>query len=99
MICTRISATRWFLLFALSGAALQAEGTAAQPTRAPTESVNSRTVREKGGLRPGENLLFNGWGVTPAGQHVAISDLALKLIIAPDKRRLVAVHGGFNKHG
>jgi YVTN family beta-propeller protein len=28
-----------------------------------------------------------------------VSDLALKLVIAPDQKRLVAVHGGFNQHG
>jgi len=62
-------------------------------------NVNSPEVRKKAGLNPGDNLLFNGWGLTPAGRHVAVSDLALKMVIAPDKRALVAVHGGFNQHG
>ena len=70
-----------------------------QPVRAPSESVNSPEVRAKAGLKPNENLLFNGWGVTPAGTQVPVSDLALKLVVSPDKKWLVAVHGGFTKHG
>ena len=48
---------------------------------------------------PSTNVLFNGWGLTPAGQQVAISDLALKMVVAPDGATLVAVSGGFNDHG
>jgi len=67
--------------------------------RDPTQDVNSRALREQPGLHPDTNLLFNGWGVTPAGRHVPVSDWALKLVVAPDQRRLVAVHGGFTEHG
>src|SRR5438105_15020321 len=67
--------------------------------RKPTEDVNSPAVRKRSGLEPNENLLFNGWGATPAGEHVAITDNALRLVFSPDKARLVAVNGGFNKHG
>jgi DNA-binding beta-propeller fold protein YncE len=49
--------------------------------------------------KPGDNLLFNGWGVTPAGEHVKTSDLPLKMLVAPDKKRLVSVNGGFGEHG
>src|SRR6266581_5909606 len=69
------------------------------PVRQPVEDVNSAAVRRKEGLTPNENLLFNGWGVTPAGEHAPVSDMALKLVIAPDKRRLGAVSGGFGNHG
>src|SRR6266542_1282677 len=69
------------------------------PLRQPTEDVNNPELRRKAGLQPNENLLFNGWGVTPAGDHVPVSDMALKLVVAPDKRRLVAVSGGFSNHG
>ncbi len=48
---------------------------------------------------PGTNLLFNGWGLTPAGQSTGISDLPLKMVVSPDKTSLMAVCGGFNKHG
>ena len=44
-------------------------------------------------------MLFNGWGITPAGSSVAISDLALKLVIAPDKKTVIAVSGGFTNTG
>ena len=70
-----------------------------QQVRQPDEEVDSSALRVRPGLRPNANLLFNGWGMTPAGQHVPMSDLALKLVVAPDKQKLVAVHGGFNRHG
>jgi len=69
------------------------------PVRQAIEDVNNPELRRKAGLQPNENLLFNGWGVTPAGDHVPLSDMTLRLVIAPDKRRLVAVSGGFSNHG
>jgi YVTN family beta-propeller protein len=48
---------------------------------------------------PGPELLFNGWGLTPAGTHEAISDLPLKMIIAPGGKVAIAVCAGFNKPG
>jgi len=70
-----------------------------QPVRQPDEDVNSPALRERQGLRPNTNLLFNGWGVSPAGEQTLVSDLALKMVVAPDQKRVVAVHGGFNEHG
>src|SRR6266446_6206502 len=67
--------------------------------RQTTEDVNDATVRGRPGLRPDAHLLFNGWGITPAGTPVPISDLALKLVIAPDKKTVVAVSGGFRNPG
>jgi YVTN family beta-propeller protein len=86
------------LLAAIAIAGIQAPAQA-QPVRQPGEEVNSAAVRERQGLRPDTNLLFNGWGVTPAGQQALVSDLALKMVVAPDQKRVVAVHGGFNEHG
>src|SRR5690349_4136620 len=74
-------------------------GVAQERTRQQAQDVNSREVREEPGLHPGENLLFNGWGISPAGRQVPAGDLALKMVLAPDHRRLVAVHGGFNQQG
>jgi len=71
----------------------------AQQVRQPGEGVNSSALRARPGLIPNTNLLFNGWGMTPAGEHVPTTDLALKLVVPPDGQRLVAVHGGFNRHG
>ena len=67
--------------------------------RQSEQDVNSPDLRQKQGLIPGTALLFNGWGMTPAGESVPIADLALKLTITPDGKSLIAVHGGFNKHG
>jgi YVTN family beta-propeller protein len=85
-----------FAAFAMSGFGAQAQE---QPVRQPGEDVNSAAVRERPGLRPDKNLLFNGWGVTPAGQQTLVGDLALKLVLAPDQKRVVAVHGGYNQQG
>lgn len=70
-----------------------------QPVRQADEDVNNADVRQRPGLHPNKDLLFNGWGVTPAGESVPVSDLCLKMVVAPDKKHVVAVHGGFNKHG
>lgn len=70
------------------------------PGRSAGDDVKSADIRQRQGLLPGDNLLFNGWGVTPAGRHVLIrSDLALKMIVSPDGQRLLAVTGGYNDHG
>ena len=79
--------------------ALASVSAPAQATRQPSEDVDSAQVRQRPGLAPDKNLLFNGWGVTPAGEHVVVSDLPLRLVVAPDQKHLVAVHGGYNKHG
>jgi YVTN family beta-propeller protein len=87
------------LLLFVSLSGINSSVTAANPVRQPDEDVNSPEVRTRAGLRPDEHLLFNGWGVTPAGEQVSTTDLALKLVVAPDGKRLFAVHGGFNQHG
>src|ERR1039458_4826325 len=69
------------------------------PVRKPADSVNDAALRESPGLRPNENILFNGWGITPAGEHVPLSDLPLKLVVAPDGKFLLAVSGGYNDTG
>jgi YVTN family beta-propeller protein len=68
-------------------------------TRQPGEDVNSAALRTRQGLTSGPNLLFNGWGVSPAGQHVDCGDLALKILIAPDKKAAIAVCAGYNRQG
>ena len=80
---------------------LSSSGFAVPPaaSRTPADDLNSPAIRERAGLLPGANLLFNGWGVTPAGSHTRISDMALKMVISPDKKRLVAVSGGFSDTG
>jgi YVTN family beta-propeller protein len=69
-------------------------------SRKPQDDVNSAELRGRQGLAPGENLLFNGWGVTPAGKHTEIrSDLPSKMVISPDHKRLVALTAGYNDEG
>src|ERR1700744_697858 len=69
------------------------------PVRSSTEDVNDPAVRLRPGLQPDKYLLFNGWGVTPAGESIVTTDLPLKFVIAPDHKFMLAVHGGFNQHG
>ncbi len=68
-------------------------------TRAPHEDVNDPSVRQRQHLVPGQHLLHSGWGVTPAGRHVRVSDMPLKMIVAPDQQVLVAVSAGFTNTG
>ena len=68
-------------------------------SRQAGEDVNSVEVRTRQSLTSGANLLFNGWGVSPAGQHVPCGDLALKILIAPDKKAAIAVCAGYNQQG
>jgi len=63
------------------------------------EDVKSAGLRTRAGLLPDSSLLFSGWGLTPAGDHVSISDMALKLVVSPDSKMLLAVNGGFTDTG
>jgi YVTN family beta-propeller protein len=68
--------------------------------RLASEAVGSPEVRKTEGLLPGDTLLFNGWGVTPAGEHVRLpADMPLKMAVSPDGSTLAVVMGGFNPHG
>ena len=96
----RANFTRWlFALIALTLFAATKTTAGEPPTRQAGEEMNSVAIRQRQGLQPNTNLLFNGWGVTPAGKQVPIGDLALKLSVAPDKKRVVATHGGYNSSG
>lgn len=68
-------------------------------TRTADEDVKSPSVRLRPGLMPKDSLLFNGWGITPAGEQLAISDMALKFVVSPDQKMLLAVSAGYNNPG
>lgn len=88
------------LYFLLTWAvALLAEPKVVLPTRGPDEDVNSAAVRTRPGLAASATLLFNGWGVTPAGSTVSCGDMGLKMIIAPDKKAVLTVCAGYNQQG
>ncbi len=93
----RLAAVAAGALFLVSAAALT--GQIAVPARNPNDDVKRPDLRTRPGLKPGESLLFNGWGLTPAGGHIPITDLALKLLVAPDRKAFAAVSGGYNAHG
>ena len=63
------------------------------------QDVRSPDLRLKAGLQPNGRLLFSGWGITPAGAQVPISDMALKMVLSPDKKMLVAASAGFSDTG
>src|SRR5256885_14125676 len=41
-----------------------------------------------------ENTLFNGWKLTPAGRHVGVNSMPLKMAVSPDGQTLAAVCSG-----
>jgi YVTN family beta-propeller protein len=43
-------------------------------------------------------LLPNGWVLTPAGQHVVLTDLPLNILPLSDNRRVFVATSGYNKH-
>ena len=88
-----------FLCSILALGALAGEPARQSPTRKDGEDVNRPGFRELSGLRPDQGLLFNGWGISPAGDQVATSDMPLKLVVSPDKRLLAAACAGFNNTG
>lgn len=44
-------------------------------------------------------LLPNGWKVTPAGMHVPLGDLPLRIVVSPDGKFLVATNNGQGEQG
>ena len=93
-----MKSTKWFSvgMLALSISFASAQNAS---QRTADQDVKSNDIRQRAGLVPGDNLLFNGWGVTPAGRHVKISDLPLKMILSPDGKYLVSVSGGYTNEG
>ena len=43
-------------------------------------------------------LLPNGWTLTPAGEHIALTDLPLNIVPLPDNRHVLAATSGYNSH-
>jgi YVTN family beta-propeller protein len=78
---------------------LWAEPKSELAARRPGEDVDTAAVRLRPSLAPGADLLFNGWGVSPAGAHVSCGDMGLKMVIAPDKKAVLTVCAGYNKQG
>lgn len=98
----RLSVLRVLLLFTAlglldAGAFVSADNSAS--TRQPEEDVNSVAVRQRPHLAPDANLLFNGLGLSPAGEPVRISDMPLKMVIAPDGKAVITVCAGYNEAG
>src|SRR5205807_8592877 len=86
-----MSSTRRLTVGFLACCIAAAAGGQELPRRDAGQDVKSSDVRQRVGLTPGDNLLFNGWGITPAGKHVQISDLPLKMITSPDGKYLASV--------
>ena len=53
--------------------------------RLAAETADAPDLRDLPGLKPGEALLFNGWGITPAGAPVLTTDLPLKMALSPSQ--------------
>lgn len=49
---------------------------------------------------PAQGVMFNGWGLTPAGKHAPLDgDMPLKMIVAPDGKVALALCAGYNNPG
>jgi YVTN family beta-propeller protein len=68
------------LVLAATAASAKTPATAIAPATQPTTATT----------------LFSGWGLTPAGQHVQIGDVPLKMTLSPDRKTLAAVCGGLH---
>jgi YVTN family beta-propeller protein len=90
---------QWSTLLALAAFPYFSPAAQLLTTRSADEDVKSPSVRMRPGLMPKDGLLFDGWGVTPAGATVAISDMPLKFVISPDQKTLLAASGGYNDTG
>ena len=95
----RLTPSSCLVLLATLPTLLLADPKPTLATRQPGEDVNSVEVRTRPGLAPSADLLFNGWGVSPAGTHVSCGDMALKMVITPDKAAVLAVCAGYNQQG
>ncbi len=51
------------------------------------------------GKRDGATLLPNQWRLTPAGRHIPVGDLPLKMILAPDRKHVLVATNGYNDQG
>ncbi|MES2460532.1 MAG: SMP-30/gluconolactonase/LRE family protein [Armatimonadota bacterium] len=68
--------------------------------RQAAEDVRTAAVRTRAGIKPNQNLLFNGWGLTPAGKPVSLEgDMPLRMVVSPDKRFLATVTCGYQGVG
>ncbi|MBI3698031.1 MAG: bifunctional YncE family protein/alkaline phosphatase family protein [Acidobacteria bacterium] len=51
------------------------------------------------GKRDVGTLLPNQWRLTPAGRHVTVGDLPLKMVLAPDRKHVLVATNGYNDQG
>lgn len=71
----------------------------AAPAIAQNTDRSDPAARTKAGQVPNKNILFNGWGLTPAGEQIPVSTLPLKMVLSPDGKILAAVSGGYSDTG
>ncbi len=51
------------------------------------------------GKQESHTLLPNGWRLTPAGRHVRVGDLPLKMALTPDRKYALVATNGYNDQG
>src|SRR5689334_15622148 len=82
MNITMLPLVALLVLFVASGVAI------GQPKPRPIPTGPASVIQS----RP--NVLFNGWKLTPAGRHVGINAMPLKMALSPDSKTLAAVCAG-----
>jgi len=87
-------------MFAASSIVLLALGAALgqQAGEPPASQPGKQAEPQYAGQKPDGYLLPNGWKLTPAGEHVTLSDLPLNILPLKNEARVVVTTNGFNTH-
>jgi YVTN family beta-propeller protein len=56
-------------------------------------------AQDRPGPLPNGFALPNGWRITPVGKSIPAQDMILNITIAPDRRAVIALEGGYNDEG
>jgi hypothetical protein len=88
-------------MFAAAPIALMFLGVALgqQAGQPPAPQQGKHTDAQYAGPKPDGFLLPNGWKLTPAGEHLTLSDLPLNILPLKNEARVVVTTNGFNTHG
>jgi YVTN family beta-propeller protein len=80
-----LKTTRLIIVLSVIACSLPALAKRPQPESPPLSGVATATQ---------PSTLFNGWGLSPAGTHLQITNMPLKMVLSPDGQTLAAVCGG-----
>ncbi|MFI5175639.1 MAG: beta-propeller fold lactonase family protein, partial [Terriglobia bacterium] len=71
----------------------EGSGGSVQPARITPSPLPAKAGEPEGHLLP------NGWKLTPAGTHVSLGDLPLRIAVSPDGKLVVTTNNGYGAQG